>query len=116
MTKIIFASATLLGLILSGSAANAGETVTYNQNNAINIEAIINIHRNDDTNVVVNQSGLYNSVGSVNFGTGGYISVYQQGQTNQALIGQFGRNQTALVGQVQDAVGIFSQFGVMGRR
>jgi hypothetical protein len=104
-----------MSAILAPTVALAGETITTNQRNPINIRAIVQFDRNKDTNYVVNQTGLYNSVGTVNLGTGGYTSVYQSGQANRALVGQYGNGQTAILEQIQNGRGVFSQLGTLSR-
>ncbi|MGJ8571298.1 MAG: hypothetical protein ACSHXI_11435 [Hoeflea sp.] len=105
----------LIGISLAGTSAVAGETVTTNQSNAINIRVIAQVKRSDDTNYVVNQTGLYNSVAAVSFGSGGYTAIYQDGQANRAAVHQFGRNRTTVIDQLETGQGIFSQFGSMSR-
>jgi len=105
----------LIGVTLACTPAISGETITTNQTNAINIRAIIQTGRNNDTNYVVNQTGLYNSVGVVGTGSGGYTSIYQSGQANRAEVHQFGRNRTTIIEQLETGRGIFSQFGSLSR-
>lgn len=105
----------LIGISLAGTSAVAGETVTTNQSNAINIRVIAQVKRSDGTNYVVNQTGLYNSVAAVSFGSGGYTAIYQSGQANRAAVSQLGANQSAIIRQTETGTGIFSQFGALSR-
>ncbi|MBI1621927.1 hypothetical protein [Aquamicrobium zhengzhouense] len=109
------AIASMLAVTLAtAGAAIASDHLTFNQNRAINVKAVL-LMKGDDRDVTINQAGIANAASIASFGSGGKYAINQTGQSNSALSALLGTRQSAAVNQTFTSGG-WPAFATKGRR